>query len=55
MTFDITCTFRVKRLKNESEALDMGTNIMEHVQETFNDDESIEHGINVSVQRKRGA
>lgn len=40
-TYIIQLSIPVKRLKNDQEAHDMGEAILEHLAETFNDDNSL--------------
>lgn len=53
MTYDITCTFTVKGIRNTEEAKEIGVNLCEHILDTFNDDNSIHPLTSVHVKRDR--
>jgi hypothetical protein len=52
MVYEITCTFRVAKLKDDAEAKEFGASLCEHVLDTFNDDGSISPLVTVKAKPK---
>ena len=53
-SYNITITFTAAGLSDTEDARDMGIAVAEHIQDTFNDNKSIDPLVAICVERKGG-